>query len=40
MHGDLAQAAVDLGALGLVIAGSGAGSTAELRKPLAALRAE
>ena len=37
MHGDLARAAVDLGAHGLVIAGSGAGSTAELRKPLAEL---
>ncbi|MGZ3410182.1 MAG: asparaginase [Xanthobacteraceae bacterium] len=39
MHGDLARAAVDLGARGLVIAGSGAGSTAELRKPLAELAA-
>jgi L-asparaginase len=39
MHGDLAAAAVDRGAKGLVIAGSGAGSTAELRKPLAELTA-
>jgi L-asparaginase len=37
MHGDLAAAAVERGAQGLVIAGSGAGSTAELRKPLAEL---
>ena len=40
MRGDLAQAAVDLGAQGLVIAGSGAGSTAELRKPLAEIAAK
>ena len=34
---DLARAAVDLGAQGLVIAGSGAGSTGDLRKELAEL---
>lgn len=36
-RGDLAQAAVDLGAKGLVIAGAGAGSTGDLRETLAAL---
>jgi len=34
---DLAEAAVKLGAQGLVIAGSGAGSTGDMRKPLAEL---
>src|SRR4051812_13131261 len=34
---DLARAAVDLGAQGLVIAGSGAGSTGDMRKDLAVL---
>jgi L-asparaginase len=36
---DLAQAAVDAGAKGLVIAGSGAGAVAEMRKELAGLAA-
>ena len=40
MRGDLAEAAVGLGAQGLVIAGSGAGSTAELRKALADIAAK
>lgn len=35
--GDLARAAVDLGAKGLVIAGTGAGSTGDMRDTLAAL---
>ena len=37
VRADLAEAAVKLGAKGLVIAGSGAGSTGEMRKPLARL---
>jgi len=37
---DLARAAVNLGARGLVIAGSGAGSTGDLRKELAAIAGE
>ena len=37
---DLAEAAVNAGAEGLVIAGSGAGSTGEMRKELAALAAK
>jgi L-asparaginase len=37
---DLARAAVDLGAKGLVIAGSGAGSTGDLRKELGAIAAK
>lgn len=36
-QGDLASAAVDLGAKGLVIAGSGAGATGDMRATLAAL---
>jgi L-asparaginase len=36
-NGDLARAAVDLGAKGLVIAGAGAGSTGDMRDTLAAL---
>jgi L-asparaginase len=36
-NGDLARAAVDLGAKGLVIAGSGAGATGDMREALAAL---
>jgi len=36
-NGDLARAAVQLGARGLVVAGSGAGSAGELRKDLAAI---
>ena len=36
-NGDLAKAAVDLGARGLVIAGSGAGSTGDMRQILADL---
>ncbi len=36
-NGDLARAAVDLGAQGLVIAGSGAGATGDMRETLAAL---
>ena len=35
VNADLAEAAVKLGAKGLVIAGSGAGSAGEMRKPLA-----
>ena len=38
-HSDLAVAAVDAGSQGLVIAGSGAGSTGEMRKELAAIAA-
>jgi L-asparaginase len=37
VRADLAEAAVKLGAKGLVIAGSGAGSTGEMRKPLVKL---
>jgi L-asparaginase len=37
---DLASAAVNAGAEGLVIAGSGAGSTGDMRKELAALAAK
>ncbi len=36
-NGDLAEAAVDLGAKGLVIAGSGAGATGDMRQTLARL---
>jgi L-asparaginase len=39
-NGNLARAAVDLGARGLVIAGSGAGAAAEMRDALAALQRE
>ncbi len=39
-NGDLARAAVDLGARGLVIAGSGAGSTGDMRTILASLYRE
>lgn len=38
VNGDMARAAVGLGAKGLVIAGSGAGSTAEMRDTLRELR--
>ena len=39
-NGDLARAAVDLGAKGLVVAGSGAGATGDMRATLAALSTE
>src|SRR5690606_23819486 len=39
-NGDLARAAVDLGAAGLVIAGSGAGAAGDMRDTLAALAKE
>jgi L-asparaginase len=39
-NGDLAQAAVELGASGLGIAGSGAGATGDMRNTLASLQRE
>jgi L-asparaginase len=39
-NGDLARAAVELGASGLVIAGSGAGATGDMRNTLASLQRE